>query len=77
MRILVTGGTGFVGCHFVAALLDSGHEVVLLARALTGRGRADATVAWLHAQGHVSDRQAGAAPGVPWQAGDRTEPKPL
>ncbi|NDD29782.1 MAG: NAD(P)-dependent oxidoreductase, partial [Proteobacteria bacterium] len=24
MRVLVTGGTGFVGLHFVQALLDSG-----------------------------------------------------
>jgi nucleoside-diphosphate-sugar epimerase len=33
MRILVTGGTGFVGCHTVAALLAAGHEVRLLVRA--------------------------------------------
>jgi dihydroflavonol-4-reductase len=32
VQILVTGGTGFVGGHCVAALLDAGHEVVLLAR---------------------------------------------
>jgi dihydroflavonol-4-reductase len=32
MRILVTGGTGFVGGHSVAALVAAGHEVRLLVR---------------------------------------------
>jgi dihydroflavonol-4-reductase len=32
MRVLVTGGTGFVGSHTVAALLAAGHEVRLLVR---------------------------------------------
>jgi nucleoside-diphosphate-sugar epimerase len=32
MRILVTGGTGFVGCHTVAALVAAGHEPRLLVR---------------------------------------------
>lgn len=32
MRIAVTGGTGFVGSHTVAALLRDGHEVRLLVR---------------------------------------------
>ncbi len=32
MRVLVTGGTGFVGSHSAAALLASGHEVRVLAR---------------------------------------------
>jgi dihydroflavonol-4-reductase len=33
VRVLVTGGTGFVGSHSVKALLDAGHEVRLLVRA--------------------------------------------
>jgi dihydroflavonol-4-reductase len=33
MRVLVTGGTGFVGCHTVAALVADGHQVRLLVRA--------------------------------------------
>lgn len=32
MRVLVTGGTGYVGCHTVAALAGQGHEVRLLVR---------------------------------------------
>lgn len=32
MRVLVTGGTGFLGSHAVAALLERGHEVKLLVR---------------------------------------------
>ena len=32
MKILVTGGTGFVGSHAVEALVGAGHEVRLLAR---------------------------------------------
>lgn len=32
MRILVTGGTGFVGAHLVPHLLAAGHDVTLLSR---------------------------------------------
>ena len=33
-KVLVTGGTGFVGSHCVAALIDAGHEVRLFVRSV-------------------------------------------
>jgi dTDP-glucose 4,6-dehydratase len=36
MRIVVTGGSGFLGSHLCEALLESGHEVVCLDNLLTG-----------------------------------------
>ncbi|MET0591176.1 MAG: NAD-dependent epimerase/dehydratase family protein, partial [Polyangiaceae bacterium] len=32
MRVLLTGGTGFVGSHVARALLEAGHETALLVR---------------------------------------------
>ena len=32
MRIMITGGTGFIGFHSATTLLDEGHEVSLLVR---------------------------------------------
>lgn len=38
MRILVMGGTQFVGRHFVQAALDAGHDVTLFHRGRSGPG---------------------------------------
>lgn len=37
MRVLVTGGAGYIGSHACAALLERGHEVVCLDAMLPGR----------------------------------------
>lgn len=37
MRILVTGGAGFIGSHLIDRLMKSGHEVICLDNFYTGR----------------------------------------
>ena len=63
MRILVTGATGLIGCHSVAALLDAGHVVRVFVRDSAkldrvlgpfGRGEADVEIAL----GGIGDRGA-------------------
>jgi len=39
MRILVTGGAGFVGSHLIDRLMDQGHEVICLDNFYTGHKR--------------------------------------
>ena len=36
MRILIVGGTAFVGQHIAAAAIESGHDVTLFHRGKTG-----------------------------------------
>ncbi|MBI1882353.1 MAG: SDR family NAD(P)-dependent oxidoreductase [Chloroflexi bacterium] len=40
MKIAITGGTGFVGRHLARALVNAGHEVILIARGLDRRDEA-------------------------------------
>jgi len=39
MRVLITGGAGFIGSHLTRALLDEGHRVVCLDNFFTGQRR--------------------------------------
>src|ERR671922_1146283 len=39
MRVVVTGGAGFLGSHLCARLIDDGHEVVCIDNFLTGTPR--------------------------------------
>ena len=36
MRALITGGAGFIGSHLSGALLDAGHQVLVLDNLSTG-----------------------------------------
>src|SRR5512133_863203 len=45
MRILITGGAGFIGCNLAEAVIRAGHQVTLFDN-LSRRG-SDANLAWL------------------------------
>jgi dTDP-glucose 4,6-dehydratase len=69
MRVLVTGGAGFIGSHFVKRLAAHGDEVVVLDR-LTYSGNPanlDGVPQEFH-QGDIADAEAVAAAGVGCQA---------
>ncbi|MFC4031352.1 NAD-dependent epimerase/dehydratase family protein [Streptomyces polygonati] len=67
MRVLVTGGAGFIGSHIVAALSARGHEPVVLDALLpSAHGAAPTPPAapWIHADVRDADAVAGALRGV-------------
>ena len=37
MRVLITGGAGFIGSHLCDAYIEAGHEVICVDNLLTGR----------------------------------------
>ncbi|MEC7609614.1 MAG: NAD-dependent epimerase/dehydratase family protein, partial [Verrucomicrobiota bacterium] len=39
MRILITGGAGFLGCHLSKRLLNEGHQVICMDNFFTGYKR--------------------------------------
>jgi dihydroflavonol-4-reductase len=68
MKVLVTGGTGFVGCHSVAALVSKGHQVRLLVRSRdqvprslspVGVAEVESVVGDVTAPGSVDEAMAG------------------
>lgn len=50
MKIIVTGGTGFIGSHFLRAALEANHEVIALRRpGSSSRVPVDGPVRWVYA----------------------------
>ena len=51
LKILLTGGTGFIGSHIAARLLEDGHELTLLARGASGTSAAERVLRIMHWHG--------------------------
>jgi 2'-hydroxyisoflavone reductase len=64
MRLLILGGTGFVGRHLVAAALARGHDLTLFDRGLTGPGL------FPDLERLAGDREADLAPAVTGRSWD-------
>jgi uncharacterized protein (TIGR01777 family) len=47
MKILITGGTGFVGTQLTSRLIQDGHEVTILTRSLKGAKRSSPGISYL------------------------------
>lgn len=55
MKLLVLGGAGYIGSHFVKAALEQGHTVTVVDNLLTGHQKAVASKATFE-QGDIRDR---------------------
>ena len=60
MRVLVTGGAGYIGSHTCKELARSGHEPVVYDNLSTGRRELARWGAFVH--GDILGRQIGRAP---------------
>ncbi|MFC1664785.1 SDR family oxidoreductase [Pseudomonadota bacterium] len=64
MKSIVTGGAGFIGSHLVDALIDLGHDVLVLDNYSTGRPE---NLAHLKNHEHLEIRNCDIAQPGPWQ----------
>jgi nucleoside-diphosphate-sugar epimerase len=55
MKVLITGGAGFIGCNWAARLMRSGHDVTVYDN-LSRKGTAS-NLAWLRSQGELNFTQ--------------------
>ncbi len=47
MKILMTGGTGFVGTHLTSRFIQDGHEITILTRSIRGSSRPQPGISYL------------------------------
>ena len=55
MRVLITGGAGFIGSHLAERFLAEGHQVIVMDNLLTGDA---ANIAHLFGRGDLPDNIA-------------------
>jgi nucleoside-diphosphate-sugar epimerase len=58
MRVLVIGGTGFIGRHLTRRLIEAGHEVTVFHRGHRGQTNADLPAGVNHISGERRELQA-------------------
>lgn len=54
MKILVTGGAGFIGSHTGVELLGAGYEVVIVDNLLNSKASVVSRVASIYSQGYTN-----------------------